>query len=202
MKLITPVFRGSFVHLVEPKAPAAEADPVYSMAIVLPKDSAETKAFMKDLKKICDAKATEKFGTLPKKLKYPWKDGDAEDRPEWVGCWVVAAKSKSRPGCVTADLKPVMDSELLYSGAFYRASVSEWTWTHPTGGKGVSLNLDNVMWVKDGDRFDNRSAAEDDFAEFVDPDSLVNDDEPAPAPRKGKKAAAVVEDEDEVDEFA
>jgi len=167
-KLITPPFKGSFVHLVEPKAPAAGADPVYSIAIVLPKGDAATKKFMKELKSICDAKAKEKFGTLPKKLKYPWKDGDQEDdRPEWAGAWIVNAKSKSRPGIVMKNLKPVMDEELLYSGAMYRASVSEWSWTHPTGGKGVSLNLDNVMWLEHGDRFDGRSAADDDFADFA-----------------------------------
>ena len=166
-KLITPAFRGSFVHLVEPKAPAAGADPVYSIAIVLPKKDKDTKAFMKKLTAMVDAAATDKFGQAVKKLKKPWKDGDEEDRPEWEGCYVVNAKSKNRPGIVGADLQPVVDSELLYSGAVYRVSVSAWAWNHATGGKGVSLNLDNVMWVENGDRFDNRSAAEDDFADFA-----------------------------------
>lgn len=167
-KLVTPVFRGSFVHLVEPKAPAAGADPVYSIAIVLPKDDPETKKFMKALQDAVNAAAKEKFGQVPKKLKKPWKDGDEEDdRPEWEGAWVVNAKSKSRPGVVDRALQPVMDAEQLYSGAYYRASVSEWCWQHEVGGKGVSLNLDNVMWVKDGEPFSSRSKAEDDFSDFA-----------------------------------
>jgi hypothetical protein len=205
-KLITPVFRGSFVHLNEPKAPAAGAEPVYSIAIVLPKDDPTTKKFMKELKAVCDAKATEKFGQLPKKIKNPWKDGDEEDdRPEWAGAWVINAKAKSRPGVVMKNLKPVMDDELLYSGAQYRASISEWAWTHPTGGKGVSLNLDNVMWVGHGDRFDNRAAAEDDFSAFAEEteDDSGDDFEEAPAPKKTRaKKVAVVEEEDDEDAFA
>jgi len=136
-KIITPVNRASFVHLVEPKAPAPGADPVYSAVAV-----------------------------LPKKLKAPWKDGDEEDRPEWEGCWVVSCKNKTRPGVVGPDLRPIMDPEQLYSGAFYRFSMSAWGWSHPTGGKGVSLNLDNAQWVKDGEAFTSRSKAEDDFAAF------------------------------------
>jgi hypothetical protein len=175
-KIITPVFRGSFVHLKEPKAPAPEADPVYSMSIVLPKDDPDTKPFMTQLKKNCNATAKEKFGDKVTKIKYPWKDGDEEERDEWAGCWVIAAKSKSRPGVVGPDLKPVMDPELLYSGAYYRASVSEWGWSHPTGGKGISLNLDNVMWVKDGESFSGRASAEDDFSDFASANDETEDE--------------------------
>jgi len=166
-KHITPEFRGSFVHLDEPKAPAEGADPVYSMAVVLPKEDPAVKKFMKDLKADIAATAKAKFGTATKKLKAGIKDGDEEDRSEWDGCWILTVKSKSRPGVVGADLKPIMDAEQLYSGAVYRVSLSPWAWSHSTGGKGVSYNLDNVMWVKDGDRFDNRATAESDFADFA-----------------------------------
>ena len=186
-KLKTPVFRGSFVHLVEPKAPAPGAEPKYSMAIVLPKEDPVTKAFMKELSAMVNGKATEKFGKLPKKLKKPWKDGDAEDREEWDGCWVVNASNKSRPGIVGPDLQPVMDPEILYSGAHYRASISAWGWKHPTGGEGVSLNLDNVMWVQDGEAFVSRTNAADDFAEFA---------SEAPAPKKRVKENTHEEDGD------
>lgn len=165
-KLITPEFRGSFVHLAEPKAPAPGADPVYSMVIVLPKEDAETKKFMKDLKAAVELTAKEKFGKLPKKLKKPWKDGDEEDRPEWEGCWAIPAKSKSRPGVVNGDLQPVMDPDDLQSGYYYRAAISEWGWSHPTGGQGVSLNLDNVQYVREGEPFSSRASAEDDFADY------------------------------------
>jgi hypothetical protein len=190
-KLITPVFRGSFVHLVEPKAPAPGADPKYSIAIVLPKGDPATKAFMKSLNEMVMAKATEKFGKVPKKLKKPWKDGDAEDREEWAGCWVVSASNKTRPGVVGPDLQPVMEPEVLYSGAYYRASITSWGWKHATGGEGNSLNLDNVMWVKDGEPFTNRAKAEDDFADFAGE---------TPAPKKSKVVSTTEEDDGDYDE--
>lgn len=198
MKLITPVNRASFCHLVEPKAPAAGAPPVYSMALVLPKDDPDTKKFMKNLKAAAESRAQEKFGQVPKKLKFPWKDGDKEDRTEWEGCWIVSAKSKSRPGIVGADLQPVMDPEILYSGAYYRASVSEWAWDHSTGGKGISLNLDNVMWVKDGEPFSARTAAEDDFAGMA---SDEDEDEETPKPKAKKKPAPVEDEEEDEDDI-
>lgn len=174
-KIITPKHRGSFVHLVEPKAPAEGADKVYSMVIVLPKDEPETKKFMAALKKIVDAAAKEKLGQLPKKLKRPWKDGDEEDRPEWEGCWVISAKNKIQPSIVGPDLQPVMDPEKLYSGAYYRASITAWAWSHSVGGKGVSLNLESVMWCADGEPFASRSDGAEDFADYA--EDVADDDD-------------------------
>jgi hypothetical protein len=57
-----------------------------------------------------------------------------------------------------------MDPEELYSGAYYRASIRCFAWEHPTGGKGVSVALDNVMKIKDGEAFSGKSSASDDFA--------------------------------------
>jgi len=170
-KLVTPPFRASYVHLIEPKPPAAGAEPVFSMAVVLPKDDPEVKKFMKKLKALQDQVAKDKFGKLPKTLKRGIKDGDnldsEKEHPEWEGCYVFTVKSKTQPGIIGSDLQPIMEEDKLYSGAEYRVSLSMWAWSHATGGKGISYNLDNVMWVKDGDRFDNRSAATDDFADYA-----------------------------------
>jgi hypothetical protein len=175
--LVTPVFRGSFVHLIEPKAPAPEAEPVYSMAIVLPKDDPDTKKFMSALKERVTEAAKDKLGKVPRKLKAPWKDGDEEERPEWEGCWVVNAKSKVRPGTVDSSLNPIMEPDKLYSGAYFRASVSPWAWSHKVGGQGVSLNLHNVMFVKDGEAFAGGTKAEDDFAGFAEAPAEEEEDE-------------------------
>ena len=176
-KHVSPVVRASFVHLVEPKAPAAEAKPVYSMALMIPKDDEEGKKFLAALKKDAQAICKEKFGTIPKKLKGAIKDGDEEDRPEWEGYWIVNVKSQSQPGIVDRSLQEVMDPDKLYSGAHYRVSCSPWAWSHATGGKGWSLNLDNVQWHSDGDRFDGRSKATDDFADFAEEAPAEDDDD-------------------------
>ncbi len=177
-KHVSPVVRASFVNLVEPKAPAAEAKPVYSMALMIAKSDPEGKAFLAALKKDAQALCKEKLGTIPKKLKGAIKDGDEEEgRPEWEGFWIVNVKSKSQPGIVDRSLQEVVDPDKLYSGAHYRVSCTPYAWSHATGGKGWSLNLDNVQWHSDGDRFDGRTKAADDFADFAEDAPAEDDDD-------------------------
>ena len=99
------------------------------------------------------------------------KDGDEEERPELSGCYSVQATSNNKPGIVDAALNPIMDANEIYSGAYYRASIRAYAWDHPTGGKGVSIALDNVMKVKDGEAFSGRTDASADFADFAKEDA-------------------------------
>jgi len=158
--LITPEFRGSFVHLAEPHA-IGDSDPAYSMAVAIPKSETE---WLKKLDEEIKEVAIAKFGKIPPKLKLTLRDGDEEGRPEFVGCMVFNTKSKTRPGIVDSDLQPILDPELLYSGAWYRVSIQPFAWSHPSSGSGVSLGLQNVLWVKDGDDYSGRAAAATDFA--------------------------------------
>lgn len=174
-KLVTPEFRGSFVSLIEPTtiqgAPEG-AKPKYQITIPIAKDN----AFWADLKKEVEATALAKWGKIPNKFRSPVKDGDNEGRPELEGCYVVQASSVQKPGLVDKNLKPIMDPNEIYSGAYYRASIRCFAWSHPTGGNGVSIALDNVMKTKDGEAFSGRSKAEDDFASFASADSAIADD--------------------------
>lgn len=40
----------------------------------------------------------------------------------------------------------------FYAGKRVRAAFSAYHWSHPTGGKGISFNVDGVMAVEDGER--------------------------------------------------
>ena len=162
--LITPEFRGSYVTLVEPRPPAEGQKPVYSMVIVIPKSETE---FLEKLETAIEEAAKAKFGKIPAKLKSTLRDGDDEEKEEFKDCILFSVKSATRPGVVDADLQPIIDPEELYSGAYYRASINPFAWDHPTGGKGVSFGLNNVMKVRDGEPFSGRKAAEEDFKAFA-----------------------------------
>lgn len=172
-KLITPEFRGSFVHILAPhaiKVPAGEKqpDPRFQITIPIPKND----PFWKKFDKLVEETAVAKWGKVPAKLKTPKKDGDETDddgnvRPEFAGRWSIQATSKNKPGIVDANLQPVMSADEIYSGAWYRASIRCYAWEHPTGGKGVSVALDNVMKTRDDEAFSGRSTAESDFADFA-----------------------------------
>lgn len=164
-KLITPEFRGSFVHVVEPHAikGVENAKPRYQITIPLKKSD----PFWAKVDALVEETAKAKWGKIPPKLKTPKKDGDEEERPEFAGQYTIQATSQNKPGIVDANLQPIMDAKEIYSGAWYRASIRAYAWEHATGGKGVSIALDNVMKLRDDEAFSGRSNAEDDFAEFA-----------------------------------
>jgi hypothetical protein len=173
-KLITRTpFRGSFVSLVEPSVPIGETDETkakYQITIALPKDD----PFWKDVGKEIKACAMEKWGKIPSGFKRPVRDGDANVDDEGVikyeeheGCYTLQVSSKRKPDVADASLNPIIEADELYSGAYYRAAVRAYAWTHPTGGKGVSFSLETVQKVKDGEPLGGGGGkAEDDFANF------------------------------------
>jgi hypothetical protein len=175
-KLITPEFRGSFVHLTKPHAIKTApgqppATPRYQITIPLKKSD----PFWKKVEALVAEVVSEKWGKVPPKLKTPIKDGDGPDgRPEFAGCFTIQAASNNRPGVVDAQLNPIMSEDEIYSGAWYRASIRAYAWEHPTGGKGVSIALDNAMKVRDDEAFSGRSDAGSDFADFSSGDSLLD----------------------------
>jgi Protein of unknown function (DUF2815) len=164
-KLVTPEFRGSFVHLLEPHAikGVENAKARYQITIPIPKKD----PFWAKLNGLVEETAKAKWGKIPPKMKSPVKDGDEEERAELAGCYSIQATSNNKPGIVDVSLNPLMDANEIYSGAYYRASIRAFAWDHPTGGKGVSIALDNVMKVKDGEAFSGKVDAAADFADFA-----------------------------------
>lgn len=165
-KIITPEFRGSFVSILEPQSmPGASegSKPKYQITIPLGKSD----PFWKKLEAQIEQAAMEKWGKIPPRLKKPIKDGDELQREEFADKFTVQATTLNRPGIVDKALQPIMDPDEIYSGAYYRVSVRCFAWEHPTGGKGVSVALDNVMKIKDGPAFSGKTDAASDFSEFA-----------------------------------
>jgi len=170
LKLITPEFRGSFVNVMEARSFDGTQDAKYSMTLAFEKDC----DFMKKLHKTIEAAAIQKWGEVPKKLKTFFKDGDEEDEKYgWADHDVFTASNKSKPGVVVrqedGSLEEPMDASEIYSGAFYRASIRPYAYEYQKS-KGVAISLDNVMKVKDGEKFTSRTSATEDFSEFAEGD--------------------------------
>lgn len=171
-----PEFRGSFVHLARPHA-VADGDPRFSMNVMLDPDNDEHMDFLDDLEEWIEEVAcahADFGGKVPKKFTNPIKEADVEfeDPGEFAGHFLFTAyknADRGRPGILGPDREPMdeMDyDEELYSGAYYRATIRPWAWSHPTGGKGVSIALVNVMKTDDGERLGSLDPdAEDDFAD-------------------------------------
>lgn len=169
-KLITPVFRASFVTVMKPKAYSAGQDPKYSIVIPLDKED----KFFEDLQKAVDQVCMDKWGEIPKKLAFKsLKDGDKEEEKyDWAGKTVITATNKSQPGILMKTeqglVEPTTDED-IYSGAYFRASIRPYAYEFEKT-RGVAISLDNVLKVKDGEKFTSKTSAADDFADFASED--------------------------------
>lgn len=145
----TPVGRVSFPHVFKAYR---NDDGKEAFEITLLFDKKED---LSELKRIVRAKAIEKWGDdkskWPKNLKFPFNDGDLKsDRyPEYEGKISVRMTSNRQPGVVDAAVQPIMDQSEFYPGCYARCRVNAFFYDNKQ--KGVSLGLNHVQKVKDGE---------------------------------------------------
>lgn len=160
-KVKTPVFRVSFPQVFEAKS-FNNGEPKYSVVMIFDK-----KADLREMKRILKEAAHERFGAkLPPNLKDAFRDGKEKAHLQGYGEDVVfcTASSKQRPGLVDQKVQPIVDRDEFYAGCYARATVSAFAYD-TNGNKGVSFGLNNIQKVRDGERFDGRTDATDDFEE-------------------------------------
>lgn len=81
------------------------------------------------------------------------------------GAVFVNLRTTRRPQCIDAQGKVVVGEDLreqFYPGAIGRASVNTFVYDR-VGNQGVSFGLGNVIKLRDGERLDSSTRAEDDF---------------------------------------
>jgi len=164
--VVTPEFRGSFVKLRKPES-VEGGTAKFSMTCPIPVEGNEN--FFEELEAAIEAAALKRWDSVPKKLKHPIRDYDEdedENYPEFIGTCRFVPKSEERPRVIDVHGDPV-DMADVYSGAWYRVSIRAYAWQHPTSGKGVSFNLDNVLKIRDDEPFGGRGRAEDDFSTLL-----------------------------------
>ncbi len=171
MKVKTTAFRGSFVNLLKARAQEEGAEAKFGMTVVLPKDSPFWKRADAAVTAACEAK----WGKRPAKLKYcelggPWRDGDDSDYEEFAGCYTMNVTSRDKVPVhfinEDGELERTEESARMYSGAFYKAELKAYAWDNKFG-KGVSFNLDNVLFIRDGEAFAGRQSAAAAFADEI-----------------------------------
>lgn len=175
IKSVIGEVRFSYLHAFEPwKAADDDKDPQYTATLLIPKtNKALVAQVRKDIKQAYDAAVTEKWGGKAPKDGFwfdPLQDGDepkqdGEPRGEaYEGCWFINAKSKTQPGVVDKNKRPIINSEDFYSGCYGFASVAFSGFTY--GKKmGVSCFLNNLLKSRDGEPLGGaRTDAASDFA--------------------------------------
>lgn len=185
-KIITPEAILSYPHLDKPVQGSdsegkPSGTPKYSCALVF-KPGSDLSGLQRAVKAAADAKWPGKLQELLAKHKasiqnggpfifrLPFRNDAKPGYPE--GSTFVNVRTEQRPGLVYAHAaeatkKPALvpESEILrvfYAGAVVRASLTAYAYDK-NGNKGVSLSLNNLQKIRDGERLDNRTAAEDEF---------------------------------------
>lgn len=169
--ILTCEGRMAYVAFFNPTLPQGETDKAkerYQGSLAFPKGS--DLALLNEAIEQC---AIDKWGPDYKK-KYKVKKPflKTEDNPK-IGLdpeefpVFIRTNSKDKPQIVDAKMTNVGEdkAEQVYSGRWGRYSVRPYHYDHPTGGKGVSLGLQNVQILRDDESLGGmRSKAEDDFA--------------------------------------
>jgi len=153
LKVVTPLFRVSYPHLLKPMQLKKTDKPKYSVTMLFPKnaDLSEIKAAIRNAKVL-------KYGpkeNWPEDLQSPVSDGDNKkfkDKVGYAGHWVIKASTAEEypPGVVDQKNRPITDAAKIYSGCYARAYIYANAWEF-AGKEGVSFILDYVQFSHDGE---------------------------------------------------
>lgn len=176
-KVVTGKVRFSFVFLFEPQQEES-GEAKYKVTLLIPKKDKKTlkkiEAAIEAAKEI--GKSKKWGGKIPKNLKNPLKDGDAEefeDYPENAGHWIIRTTSNKQPGIVDEDRNEILDNSELYSGCYGRASITFAPYNWEGTSKGVGAYINGVQKLEDGDPLvEGHFDADVDFADDDDDDLM------------------------------
>lgn len=184
VKIHTPEFRVSYPNVFE----AVKVNPtdakakfgvvaIFQVAETEKSKAAGTKVVsLEALKQLCRDVAIEKFGADRSKwpvLKFPFRDGATEpshkDKDGYgPGTIFVSLQSVQMPGIVESFAgpdgrpAPLGAKTDFYPGCYARAEVNAYYWKF-MGKEGVSLGLQNLQKLRDGERFGGRGNAASSF---------------------------------------
>ena len=169
-RLVLSEVRIMYPQVFEAKSiPGSNSAPKFSLVAVLPTmddvkpvlAKLHAAAVEKHGKKFADAmvKAFKGGGKNPANhfpIRRCDEKGEKEDALFRVcpdGWWArFQANEQFPPTVVDRQANPVMDQKMIYSGCVGNVDWNTYAWSHPTGGKGVSLGLNALQFVADGER--------------------------------------------------
>jgi hypothetical protein len=167
--VLKPQVRFSYVHVFEPYAFDDKQAAKYSAVLMIDKTDKANLDAVNAAIQAAIAKGVEKFGaTFSAKCKanLPLHSGneDHPDKAAFKDVYYLNAKSNSKPQVVDRDLNPITEPSELYAGCYGRASLNFAPWTY-SNKYGISVYLNNLQKLSEGERLDGSSSAFDDFAE-------------------------------------
>jgi hypothetical protein len=177
-EIVTPEFRGSFLHIFKPRESKREDGTVsqkYEVCALFPKQSAnwyQDLPWLVELLKEVIAKKWPGGQGLPPALTdpnridnraWPISDGDAPSSTgkfveEHKGHWVVRMSSQNFN--TNRNLLDGRNNSLgtlteatCFSGCYFQAKVHAYDWSHQQSGAGIGISLNNLKFTREGESF-------------------------------------------------
>ena len=175
-RLYSAVGVACFVFIFKPQQPgegSKSKEPKYKIILCWDKEAQATEDY-KQMKRVCVAAAEARFGADARdrikkgKIKMPWRPAsDYGDEgygfPFDQDGWTFANfATTTQPGIVDRKARPILKESEVYSGMRARVTYAPWAYDKE-GNKGVTLLLNNVQKIAEGERLSGRPDAEDDF---------------------------------------
>lgn len=146
-KIITPTFRVSFPQVFKAKA-APGSDKEKFSVVMLFKNNEDLSKVKALLKRAIAVKYPD--GKIPEGFVTPLKDGNGKDYDGYKDTIYITASSQFQPGIVDEQKQTLIDPKQFYSGCYAIASINAYCWSY-MGNTGVSVGLQNIMKVNDGE---------------------------------------------------
>ena len=162
-RVVTPECTISFPRLYKPEPGPQGGEPKYSCALVF-----EPGTDVSDIKAAANIAGVEKFGEEgfrnyvqnDRAFKIPFRtDVAGKGYPE--GSMFFNVTSKQRPGVVGPDRAEISDPSVVYAGCRVKVSITAFAFDNVA--RGIAFALNNVQFLRDGERLDSRVAASDEF---------------------------------------
>lgn len=155
-KIVLKNVRLSYQHLFKADAIADGSEPKYSATWIIPKNHPQVKQVKEAIVKALDEKfpGKRKDGKWPSVMHNPLKDGDemADEHPEYEGAYVLRCSSKNRPVVMGRRKESLTEEDgVIYSGCYCNASLAA-AGFDAQAKKGVTVYLNGVQFLKDGER--------------------------------------------------
>lgn len=159
--ILTPEFRLSFPVLKEAKAFEDKGDLKFSVTMIFPKsaDISELKRIVSEAIRKKWPKVATPEDVAKARIRNPILDGD-ERVVDWGEAYrnsvFLRASTTIRPDTLDKYREP-LDPDEFYAGCYCRAVVHAFAYD-TKGNRGVSIGIDGIQFVRDGEPLGNRAA--------------------------------------------
>jgi hypothetical protein len=134
-------------NLFTPTAPpGVNATPKYKCDIIVPKEDPVVAVLMEKVQGLIDKDLK---GVKPTGHNWPFKDGDNLDGEHFKGCLVFSASNRDKVQVVDSAVQEIIDPSKVKSGDYCKFDVEPWSYSNVA--KGISVSLNAVQVVAEGD---------------------------------------------------